>query len=87
MRRQLQVAGLDVVLDKGRGIGGRMATRRVELVDRPFDLITERNTSQRVVPTLKQLLGEVTDSAMVWSDAGKPDAYTGIPACRVFRKH
>ena len=78
--RQLHVAGLDVVLlDKGRGIGGRMATRRVELggqtirFDHGAQYITARSAD------FKQLLGEVTDSAMVWTDAGRPDAYTGIP--------
>ena len=59
--RQLQVAGLDVVLlDKGRGIGGRMATRRVELggqtirFDHGAQYITARSAD------FKQLLGEVT---------------------------
>ncbi len=78
--RLLHAAGLDVVLlDKGRGIGGRMATRRVEIsgqtirFDHGAQYVTARNEG------FKRMLGEIIDSAMVWTDAGRPDAYTGIP--------
>ena len=78
--RKLHAAGLDVlVLDKGRGIGGRMATRRVEVngqticFDHGAQYVTARATG------FKRALSEIFDNAIVWAGAGKPGAYAGIP--------
>ena len=64
--RKLHAAGLDVlVLDKGRGIGGRMATRRVEVngqticFDHGAQYVTARATG------FKRALSEIIDSAIV----------------------
>jgi renalase len=78
--RQLYASGLDVVvLDKGRGIGGRMATRRADINDQTirFDhgaqYVTARDAG------FQQALSEISDSAVLWADAGKPGAYAGVP--------
>ena len=78
--RHLHAAGLDVVvLDKGRGIGGRMATRRAEIngqtirFDHGAQYVTARDSG------FQQALNEISDSAVLWTDAGKPGAYAGVP--------
>jgi renalase len=78
--RQLYAAGLDVVvLDKGRGIGGRMATRRADIngqtirFDHGAQYLTARDAG------FQQALNEISDSAVLWADAGKPGAYAGVP--------
>ena len=78
--RRLRASGLNVVvLDKGRGIGGRMATRRAEIdgqiirFDHGAQYVTARDAS------LQQALNEISDSAVIWADAGKPGAYAGVP--------
>ena len=78
--RQLHAAGLDVVvLDKGRGIGGRMATRRADIngqtirFDHGAQYVTARDAG------FQQALNEISDSAVLWADAGKPGAYAGVP--------
>ena len=78
--RQLQAAGLDVVvLDKGRGIGGRMATRRADIngqtirFDHGAQYVTARDAG------FQQALNEINESAVLWADAGKPGAYAGVP--------
>jgi len=78
--RQLHAAGLDVVvLDKGRGIGGRMATRRADIngqtirFDHGAQYLTARDAG------FQQALNEISDSAVLWADAGKPGAYAGVP--------
>ena len=78
--RQLHAAGFDVVvLDKGRGIGGRMATRRADIngqtirFDHGSQYLTARDAG------FQQALNEISDSAVLWADAGKPGAYAGVP--------
>ena len=78
--RHLHAAGLDVVvLDKGRGIGGRMATRRADIngqtirFDHGAQYVTARDAG------FQQALNEISDSAVLWADAGKPGAYAGVP--------
>ncbi len=78
--RQLHASGLDVVvLDKGRGIGGRMATRRADIngqticFDHGAQYVTARDAG------FQQALNEISDSAVLWADAGKPGAYAGVP--------
>ena len=78
--RQLHATGLDVVvLDKGRGIGGRMATRRADIngqtirFDHGAQYLTARDAG------FQQALNEISDSAVLWADAGKPGAYAGVP--------
>jgi len=78
--RHLHASGLDVVvLDKGRGIGGRMATRRADIngqtirFDHGAQYVTARDAG------FQQALNEISDSAVLWADAGKPGAYVGVP--------
>ena len=78
--RQLHATGLDVVvLDKGRGIGGRMATRRADIngqtirFDHGAQYVTARDAG------FQQALNEISDCAVLWADAGKPGAYAGVP--------
>ena len=78
--RQLQATGFDVVvLDKGRGIGGRMATRRADIngqtirFDHGAQYVTARDDG------FQQALSEINESAVLWANAGKPDAYAGVP--------
>ena len=85
--RHLYAAGWDVVvLDKGRGIGGRMATRRVEVngqtirFDHGAQFVTARDAG------FKRELSEIIDSAIVWADAGRPGAYAGVPGMSAIPK-
>ena len=78
--RHLRASGLDVVvLDKGRGIGGRMATRRADIngqtirFDHGAQYVTARDAG------FQQALNEISDGAVLWADAGKPGAYAGVP--------
>ena len=78
--RQLYASGLDVVvLDKGRGIGGRMATRRADIngqticFDHGAQYVTARDAG------FQQALNDISDSALLWAYAGKPGAYAGVP--------
>ena len=78
--RRLRASGLNlVVLDKGRGIGGRMATRRAEIngqtirFDHGAQYVTARDAG------FQQALKEISDSAVIWADAGKSGAYAGVP--------
>ena len=78
--RQLHALGLDVVtLDKGRGIGGRMATRRADIngqtirFDHGAQYVTARDAG------FQQALNEISDSAVLWADAGRSGAYAGVP--------
>ena len=78
--RQLHASGLDVVvLDKGRGIGGRMATRRADIngqtirFDHGAQYVTARDAG------FQQALNEINDIAVLWADAGRPGAYAGMP--------
>ena len=78
--RQLHALDLDVVvLDKGRGIGGRMATRRADIngqtirFDHGAQYVTARDAG------FQRALNEICDSAVLWADAGKPGAYAGVP--------
>ena len=78
--RQLHATGLDVVvLDKGRGFGGRMATRRADIngqtirFDHGAQYVTARDAG------FQQALNEISDCAVLWADAGKPGAYAGVP--------
>ena len=73
--RALAAAGLGpVVLDKGRGIGGRMATRRVDLPAGPlrFDHGAQYVTARG--PGFAEALGH----AAPW-DAAHPGARVGVP--------
>ena len=78
--RALQDAGWPVrVIDKGRGIGGRMATRRAEtLAGRPlrFDHGAQYLTAHD--PGFAAML-EATHAATVWDDGAAHPHYVGIP--------
>ena len=78
--RALKSAGLEVlVLDKGRGIGGRMATRRVELdegatrFDHGAQYFTVRTPEfSRFLKTLPQAVG-------AWHDGTARSHFVGLP--------
>ncbi|CAN0170185.1 unnamed protein product, partial [Chrysoparadoxa australica] len=76
--RALADAGLPVrVLDKGRGIGGRMATRRVAL---PTGEVTFDHGAQYMRPrdpAFAQALA--TAGAVAWPDGSVHDRLVGMP--------
>lgn len=76
--RALAAAGLPVrVLDKGRGIGGRMATRRVAL---PTGEVTFDHGAQYMRPrdpAFAQALA--TAGAVAWPDGSDHDRLVGMP--------
>jgi len=78
--RALSDAGRHVVgLDKGRGIGGRMATRRVTLegAEAQFDHGAQYISAS--APEMATMLAERPDAAAPWQDgAGRPH-HVGLP--------
>ena len=88
--RVLADAGMAVqVLDKGRGIGGRMATRRVALegaalrFDHGAQYVTARD------PGFAALLADAASAgaAAVWDDTGPRPRYTGVPGMSALPRH
>ena len=77
--RALQDAGQPVrVIDKGRGIGGRMATRRA---DTPAGALRFDHGAQYVTardPAFAALL-DGTPAAAVWDDGAAHPHYVGLP--------
>ncbi|MCC5985203.1 MAG: FAD-dependent oxidoreductase [Rhodobacteraceae bacterium] len=80
--RALVEAGLRVrVLDKGRGIGGRMATRRAQVAgaEMRFDHGAQYVTA--LDPGFATLLeaAEAAGAAAVWDSSGQRPRYAGVP--------
>ena len=83
--RILTAAGLaPVVLDKGRGIGGRVATRRVGAMQ--FDHGAQYVTAQS--PSFAALLSELHTGGVLaeWSDEGDCSRYVGQPGMSALAK-
>lgn len=78
--RALSDAGRHVVvLDKGSGIGGRMATRRVTLdgAEASFDHGAQYISAS--TPELATLLGERPDAVAPWEDGADRTHHVGLP--------
>ena len=76
----LQAAGLPVlVLDKGRGIGGRMATRRVEIAGHAarFDHGAQYITAR--TPEFSRFLETLPEAVGIWNDGGAYPHFVGLP--------
>ena len=78
--RRLAEAGHTVlILDKGRGIGGRMATRRVILdggtaqFDHGAQYVTVKS------PDFAALLRDMSGAAAIWADGSAQPHYVGLP--------
>jgi renalase len=78
--RALKSAGREVlVLDKGRGIGGRMATRRIELnagamrFDHGAQYFTVRT------PEFSKFLATLPQAVSQWQDGGARAHFVGLP--------
>ncbi len=78
--RRLVDRGLTpVLLDKGRGIGGRMATRRVTLDDAElrFDYGAQYVTAREA--GFAETLTSVPEAAAVWNDGAEYPHLVGLP--------
>jgi renalase len=78
--RHLKAAGREpMVLDKGRGIGGRMATRRVEIGEAAtgFDHGAQYFTIRD--PDFRHALSSVTSSIAAWEDGSGEPRFVGQP--------
>lgn len=78
--RRLSAAGLSpVVLDKGRGVGGRMATRRVMMgkaavrFDHGAQYFTARDDG------FSDLLRQMGHASAAWEDGANPPHLVGVP--------
>lgn len=77
---QLAAAGhRPLVLDKGRGIGGRMATRRVEIAGQAcgFDHGAQYFTIRD--PEFRMALSPLADAIAPWDDGGSEPRFVGRP--------
>lgn len=84
--RQLKQAGLDpIVFDKGRGIGGRLATRRTD-TGLQFDHGAQYMTAKS--PEFQSALKDARKAEWVdiW-DIGGSDRYVGVPGINGFAKY
>ena len=80
--RALAEAGLRVqVLDKGRGIGGRMATRRAQVAGEEMRFDHGAQYVTALDPGFAALLedAETAGAAAVWDDNGPRPRFTGVP--------
>jgi len=87
--RLLHEAGLDVtLLDKGRGVGGRMATRRIEdaVFDHGAQFLTARSDWFSEVVEQWQNDGVVAPW-FVGSESGSHQRYRGAPSMNAIAKH
>jgi len=78
--RALSDAGREVlVLDKGRGIGGRMATRRVTLdgAEARFDHGAQYISAS--APEFTAMLADLPDAVAVWDDGADRSHHVGLP--------
>ena len=76
----LAVAGhAPLILDKGRGLGGRMATRRVTLAggEASFDHGAQYVAARS--PEFAQFLAALPDAAAVWADGAARPHHVGLP--------
>ena len=79
--RRLADAGIaPIVLDKGRGVGGRMATRRVVVAGTQlqFDHGAQYATVRDSV--FRELLSKVADACAIWKDGANTPHFVGVPA-------
>ncbi len=87
--RLLHEAGLDVtLLDKGRGVGGRMATRRIEdaVFDHGAQFLTAR--SDWFSQVVKQWQNDgVVAPWFIGSESGSHQRYRGAPSMNAITKH
>lgn len=78
--RTLLAAGTaPLILDKGRGIGGRMATRRIVLdgAAASFDHGAQYVTAR--APDFARFLAGLPDAAAVWADGAAHPRHVGLP--------
>ena len=68
-----------VVLDKGRGIGGRMATRRVTLDGAEAQFDHGAQYISTVTPEFATLLADLPDAAATWEDGADRPHHVGLP--------
>ena len=78
--RVLTGAGRAVrVLDKGRGIGGRMATRRVRLDGAEAEFDHGAQYISAASPEFTAMLAGLPDAAAVWHDGADRPHHVGLP--------
>lgn len=78
--RRLAAAGLaPVVLDKGRGIGGRMATRRVALAEAEVRFDHGAQYLSVKTPDFAAALADVPDAVAAWQIAPDMMRHVGLP--------
>ncbi|WP_284178467.1 FAD-dependent oxidoreductase [Rhabdaerophilum sp. SD176] len=85
--RQLAAAGpRPLVLDKGRGVGGRMATRRVEIAGHAcgFDHGAQYFTIRD--PEFRAALSPVADAIAPWDEGGSEPRFVGRPGMSGLQK-
>jgi predicted NAD/FAD-dependent oxidoreductase len=68
-----------VVLDKGRGIGGRMATRRVTLESAEAQFDHGAQYISASTPEFASMLDELPDSASRWEDGAERPHHVDLP--------
>ncbi|MGM0661511.1 MAG: NAD(P)/FAD-dependent oxidoreductase [Pseudomonadota bacterium] len=78
--RALSDAGREVlVLDKGRGIGGRMATRRVTLDGSEAQFDHGAQYIRAITPEFTAMLADLPEAAAVWDDGADRPHHVGLP--------
>lgn len=78
--RALARAGREVrVLDKGRGIGGRMATRRVTLDGAEAQFDHGAQYISAATPEFAAMLADLSDAAALWDDGADRPHHVGLP--------
>ena len=79
--RRLADAGIvPIVLDKGRGIGGRVATRRIVLEDNQLQFDHGAQYATARDPNFRQLLNEVSPACAIWQAGSAAEHFVGVPA-------
>ena len=74
----LRAAGRDVlVIDKGRGIGGRMATRRVRLDQGEISIDHGAQYLRGDTPRFRAALAQA--GAQTWPEGGNSERLVGMP--------
>ncbi|MCW4149292.1 FAD-dependent oxidoreductase [Halomonas sp. 18H] len=78
--RTLKQAGRTVcVLDKGRGTGGRMSTRRAHMAEMEFGYDHGAQFFTIREPAFASLLAELEDAARPWADGADHQHHVGVP--------
>lgn len=85
--RGLSKAGVaSVVFDKGRGVGGRVATRRAE-AGRQFDHGAQFITAQGGAFDAVLIEARAAGAVAEWDDGSQEPRYVGVPGMSGFAKH